>query len=87
MAYGNYGGSQKDKSSRPKSMPASRPAPKSTKMTDRQKTMLKNHMDKHKDLKDLSPAQMKSHRAKMRSRMVKGMSIAKAHKDIIDPKK
>ena len=32
MAYGDYNGSQKDKSSRPKSMPASRPAPKSTKM-------------------------------------------------------
>tara|TARA_R110002110_G_scaffold48258_3_gene144105 strand:+ start:90 stop:335 length:246 start_codon:yes stop_codon:yes gene_type:complete len=79
-----YGGSQKDKSSRPKSMPAPRPSSKSSPMTERQKTMLKNHMDKHKDLKDLSPAQMKSHRAKMMSRMKKGMSIAKAHKDIMD---
>lgn len=83
MAYGNYGGSQKDKSSRAKSMPAPGPASKSRPMTQRQKTMLKNHMDKHKDLKDLSPAQMKSHRAKMMSRMKKGMSIAKAHKDIM----
>ena len=83
MAYGNYGGSQKDKSSRPKSMPAPRPSSKSSSLTERQKTMLKNHMDKHKDLKDLSPAQMKSHRSKMMSRMKKGMSISKAHKDIM----
>ena len=83
MAYGGYGGSQKDKSSRPKSMPAPRPSSKSSPMTQRQKTMLKNHMDKHKDLKDLSPAQMKSHRAKMMSRIKKGMSIANAHKDIM----
>ena len=83
MAYGGYGGSQKDKSSRPKSMPAPGPAPKSSPMTERQKTMLKNHMDKHKDLKDLSPAQMKSHRAKMMSRMKRGLSVAKAHKDIM----
>jgi len=81
MAYGGYGGSQKDKSSRPKSMPAPRPSSKSSSLTERQKTMLKNHMDKHKDLKDLSPAQMKSHRSKMMSRMKKGMSISKAHKD------
>ena len=83
MAYGNYGGSQKDKSSRPKSMPASRPASKSGPMTDRKKTMLNNHMNKHKDLKNLSPAQMKSHKGKMRSRMVKGMSLGQAHKDIM----
>ena len=83
MAYGGYGGSQKDKSSRPKSMPAPRPSSKSSTLTERQKTMLKNHMDKHKDLKDLSPAQMKSHRAKMMSRIKKGMSIANAHKDIM----
>ncbi len=54
------------------------------KLTDKQKADLKKHMMKHKDLKDLSPAQMKSHRAKMMSRMKKGMSIAKAHKDIMD---
>ena len=83
MAYGGYGGSQKDKSSRPKSMPAPRPSSKSSSLTERQKTMLKNHMDKHKDLKDLSPAQMKSHRSKMMSRLKKGMSISKAHKDIM----
>lgn len=80
MAYGNYGGSQKDKSSRPKSMPAPLPASKSRPLTQRQKTMLKNHMD---NLKNLSPAQMKSHRAKMMSRIKKGMSIAAAHKDIM----
>ena len=83
-----YGGSQKDMSSRAqrKSMPVSRPASNSStvkSLTERQKTMLKNHMDKHKDLKDLSPAEMKSHKAKMMSRMKKGMSIKKAHEDIM----
>jgi hypothetical protein len=83
MAYHGYGGSQKDKSSRAKSIPAPRPSSKSSSLTERQKTMLKNHMDKHKDLKDLSPAQMKSHRSKMMSRMKKGMSIKQSHKDIM----
>ena len=83
-----YGGSQKDMSSRAqrKSMPVSRPASNSStvkSLTERQKTMLKNHMDKHKDLKDLSPAQMKSHRAKMMYRMRRGSSLQKAHKDIM----
>ncbi len=53
------------------------------KMTDKQKMDLKKHMDNHKDLQDLSPSQMKSHRMKMMSRMRKGMSIKKAHSDIM----
>ncbi|MAB50950.1 MAG: hypothetical protein CMG80_04285 [Marinobacter sp.] len=61
--------------------------PKSGKMTgkmsDKQKSDLKKHMDKHKDLKDLSPSQLKSHRMKMMVRMRKGMSIKKAHSDIM----
>ena len=54
-----------------------------TKMTDVQKAQLKKHMDKHKDLKDMTPSQLKSHRMKMMARMKKGMSVSKAHKDIM----
>ncbi len=53
------------------------------KLSDKQKSDLKKHMDKHKDLKDLSPSQLKSHRMKMMVRMRKGMSIKKAHSDIM----
>ena len=67
--------------------PAPAPAPKKkrtgTKMTDTQKAQLKKHMEKHKDLKDMTPSQLKSHRMKMMVRMRKGMSVAKAHKDIM----
>ena len=59
------------------------PPPKKGKLTDKQKQTLKTHMDKHKDLKDLTPSQLKSHKMKMMSRMRKGMSIAQAHKDIM----
>lgn len=52
------------------------------KMTDKQKADLKKHMEKHKDLKDMTASQLKSHRMKMMVRMRKGMSIAQAHKDI-----
>ncbi len=57
------------------------------KMTDKQKADLKKHMDNHRDLKDLSPSQLKSHRAKMAARLRNGMSMAKAHKDIMKSKK
>jgi len=56
--------------------------PASGKMTDKQKQQLKTHMEKHKDLQDLTPSQLKSHRMKMMVRMRKGMSVAKAHADI-----
>jgi len=56
--------------------------PASGKMTDKQKQQLKTHMEKHKDLQDLTPSQLKSHRMKMIVRMRKGMSVAKAHADI-----
>tara|TARA_R100000773_G_scaffold15665_2_gene14265 strand:+ start:1716 stop:1940 length:225 start_codon:yes stop_codon:yes gene_type:complete len=72
MAYGSYGGSRE---SEPKSKPKNG-------LTDKQKTALKRHMEQHKDLKDMSPSQLKSHRMKMMSRMRKGMSISQAHKDI-----
>jgi len=51
------------------------------KMTDKQKDQLKKHMAKmEKD--GMSKSEMKSHRMKMMGRMRKGMSVAKAHKDI-----
>ena len=63
-----------------KTEPMKKPA--SGKMTDKQKQQLKTHMEKHKDLQDLTPSQLKSHRMKMMVRMRKGMSVAKAHADI-----
>ena len=51
----------------------------STKMTDKQKADLKKHMDKS----GLTGSEAKSHRMKMMSRMRKGMSVQKAHKDIM----
>ena len=66
--------------------PSPPPSPKKKregkKMTDKQKTDLKKHMDNHKDLKDMTASQLKSHRMKMMVRMRKGMTIAQAHKDI-----
>jgi len=63
--------------------PAPAPAPKKkregTKMTDKQKSDLKKHMEKS----GLSGSEAKSHRMKMMSRMRKGMSVQKAHKDIM----
>ena len=50
-----------------------------TKMTDVQKAQLKKHMDKL----DMSASEKKSHRMKMMVRMRKGMSVNKAHKDIM----
>jgi len=50
------------------------------KMTDKQKSDLNKHMMKVG--KDMSPSEKKSHRMKMMSRMRKGMSVQKAHKDI-----
>ena len=55
----------------------------SGKLTDKQKSDLKMHMEKHKDLQDLSASQLKSHRMKMMSRMRKGMSLKQAHKEIM----
>tara|TARA_R110001632_G_scaffold198284_1_gene320608 strand:+ start:111 stop:266 length:156 start_codon:yes stop_codon:yes gene_type:complete len=46
------------------------------KMTDTQKSQLNKHMEGY------SGADKKSHRMKMMVRMMKGMSVAEAHKDI-----
>lgn len=52
-------------------------------LSDKQKQQLKTHMEKHKDLQDLTPSQLKSHRMKMMSRMRKGMTLKQAHADIM----
>ena len=64
------------KESKPKQSKSS-----SGKMSDKQKADLKKHMDKLKK-QGMSASEAKSHRMKMMSRMRKGMSVAKAHKDI-----
>jgi len=75
-----------DYSEEPVAEPAPAPEPakkkrEGVKMTDKQKKDLQKHMDKMK--KDgMSASEMKSHRMKMMGRMRKGMSVAKAHKDI-----
>ena len=66
--------------------PAPAPAPKKkregTKMTDKQKSDLKKHMEKS----GLTGSEAKSPRMKMMSRMRKGMSIKAAHADIMKSK-
>lgn len=54
---------------------------KQSRLTDKQKSDLNKHMEKHKGKMSVSEA--KSHRMKMMSRLRKGMSIASAHKDIL----
>ncbi len=53
--------------------------PMGGKLSDKQKSDLKKHMDKL----DMTASEKKSHRMKMMVRMRKGMSVAKAHKDIM----
>lgn len=66
--------------------PTPEPAPKKkregVKMTERQKEDLKKHMDKM-EKKGMSKAEMKSHRMKLMGRMRRGMTLNKAHKDIM----
>ena len=66
--------------------PAPAPEPvkidKSTKMTDEQKTSLREHMlAQHADGK-MTVSEGKSMRMKLMSRMRKGMTLEEAHKDI-----
>ena len=66
--------------------PVAAPAPEKkkregVKMTDKQKSDLAKHMAKM-EKGGMSKSEMKSHRMKMMGRMRKGMSVAKAHKDI-----
>jgi len=67
----------------PEPTPTPAPAKKKregVKMTDAQKKALNKHMEKVG--KDMSASEKKSHRMKMMGRMRKGMSVAKAHRDI-----
>ncbi len=57
------------------------------KLTDKQKADLKKHMMKHKDLKDMSVSQLRSHRMAMMVRMRKGLTLNKAHKEIMQKPK
>ena len=63
--------------------PAPETSKKSTgKLSDKQKADLKRHMERMK--KDgMSASEMKSHRMKVMSRMRRGMSVGKAHKDVV----
>ena len=73
-----------DTSSPPPS-PKKESAKKSSgKMSDAQKTQLSKHMEKVG--KDMSASEKKSHRMKMMSRMRRGLSVQKAHKDIMGKK-
>lgn len=53
------------------------------KLTDKQKADLKKHMMKHKDLKDMSVSQLRSHRIRMTTQMRKGLTLNKAHGEIM----
>lgn len=55
--------------------------PKKGGLTQKQREDLKKHMDKLKK-GGMSASEVKSHRMKMMARMKKGMTVAKAHKDI-----
>jgi len=68
----HYGGDKEEKSN---------PKPKASggKLSDKQKAQLKKHMEKS----GLTGSEAKSHRMKMMSRMRRGLSVARAHKDIM----
>jgi len=57
------------------------------KLTDKQKADLKKHMVKHKDLKDMSVSQLRSHRIRMVTQMRKGLSLKKSHEEIMQKPK
>ncbi len=53
--------------------------PMGGKLSDKQKSDLKKHMDKL----DMTASEKKSHRMKMMVRMRRGLSVSKAHKEIM----
>jgi len=84
MAYGSMTPvTPEKKEAKKETKKAPSPTKKSGGLSDKQKSQLKTHMMKHKDLQDLTPSQLKSHRMKMMVRLRKGMSMAKAHADIM----
>ena len=64
----------------PSPKPVAKKKRESVKMTDKQKADLSKHMNKVG--KDMTVSEKKSHRMKMMSRMRRGDSLVKAHKDI-----
>ena len=82
----SYGGSAPEPAPAP--APATPPATpvkkkrEGVKMTDKQKGDLNKHMEKQKK-GGMSGSELKSHRMKMMGRMRKGMTVGKAHKDIM----
>ncbi len=82
------GKSKQDLDEDPPSPPATKAQPKPRKkregkpMTAEQKADLAKHMAEHKQVKDLSASEKRSHRMKMMVRMRKGMTLSEAHKDI-----
>ncbi len=83
----SYGGSAPEPAPAPApaTPPAEAPSKKKrvgVKMTDKQKGDLTKHMEKQKKA-GMSGTELKSHRMKMMGRMRKGMTIQKAHKDIM----
>ena len=81
MAY------KSESESEPVAPPAAAPPEKkkreTIKMSEKQKADLKRHMDKLKKDGGMSLTEQRSHRMKMMSRVRKGMSIKKAHSDIM----
>jgi hypothetical protein len=80
MAYQNK--SEPESPAAPPAAPPEKKKREGVKMTDKQKSDLNKHMKKMKD-GGMSLTEQRSHRMKMMSRVRKGMSINKAHKDIM----
>jgi hypothetical protein len=79
----SYGGSAPEPAPAP--APATPPAKKKRegkKLTDKQKGDLMKHMEKQKKA-GMTGTELKSHRMKMMGRMRKGMTVGKAHKDVM----
>tara|TARA_R110002050_G_scaffold111897_2_gene225908 strand:+ start:340 stop:597 length:258 start_codon:yes stop_codon:yes gene_type:complete len=81
----SYGGSAPETAPEPAPAPAEAPVKKKregVKMTDKQKADLTKHMEKQKK-GGMTGTELKSHRMKMMGRMRKGMTVGKAHKDVM----
>ena len=81
----SYGGSAPESAPEPAPAPAEAPVKKKrvgVKMTDKQKGDLTKHMEKQKKA-GMTGTELKSHRMKMMGRMRKGMTVGKAHRDVM----
>ena len=83
MAYQSESPEPTEAPSSPKSQtPVAKKKREAVKLTDKQKTDLNKHMKKMKD-NGMSLTEQRSHRMKLMSRMRKGMSLNKSHKEIM----